>query len=292
MSSRTSGVNGTSSASPKLPAIETDLFRIYPPLKAKKNEEDASSDSNSVLKASYPASSSSDKNQSKQDTSDDISAAEPIMSDDPYVAAIQLRYPENYVISMKNHMSLRGVKNTTIMTTPEEMEKLFQSIISLGEADDESDDDDKKLSSSALHNVINSEELLGAGMVTEIDVTPYKAISIDKYIYSKDKEDAYVKSTRTANNFLVMGQDEKFKLNFGSATDIKKLDLRQSAIRRTLRFYEKEFNKLLKRVSKLEEELVEVEYRVYANEKKIEYLASLHDIGDIDSEAGVPPFKS
>ena len=71
-------------------AMETELFKVWPPLKIKPNIPTGWS-----------------------------------VSSEPDIARIQLTYPFNFVFSVKDHKTLRGVSNFTIMCTPEEILKIF-----------------------------------------------------------------------------------------------------------------------------------------------------------------------
>lgn len=52
------------------------------------------------------------------------------LSEENDIAKIQETYPKNLVISLKDHLTLRGVGNSTVMLTPDQLARLVQSVLS------------------------------------------------------------------------------------------------------------------------------------------------------------------
>lgn len=237
-------------------AIETDLFRVFPPLETKEKEEGGDEEKKKEKEKQ--------KEEEKGKTRDEIIKLRlerykdnENLSKDLNIAIIQVLYPENFVITLKNHLALRGVKNTTFMTTPEELEKLLQA--SSGSGSDSDDGKDKKKKKKDPHAHANS---LSAPMNRDNDIVLgaddeddeyddleedsfYSTIDIDECLNSTEDINSFLGKTETASLSTIKDEDGNCKLNLATFTDTKILEIKHKHVVEVLRLYEDTINDLI-----------------------------------------------
>ena len=236
-------------------AIETDLFRVFPPLETKEKEEGGDEEKKKEKEKQ--------KEEEKGKTRDEIIKLRlerykdnENLSKDFNIAIIQVLYPENFVITLKNHLALRGVKNTTFMTTPEELEKLLQA--SSGGGSDSDDGKDKKKKKKDPHAHANSlsapmngdnDVVLGDAEDDEYDDLEeqsfYNTIDIDECLNSTEDINSFLGKTETASLSTIKDEDGNCKLNLATFTDVKILEIRHKHVVEVLRLYEDTINNLI-----------------------------------------------
>ena len=261
-------------------AIETDLFRAYPPLEPKDREESSSEEREREQERGLTREELIRKRLRKYQ-------GNPNLSSNPDIAVIQVLYPTNFVITLKNHLSLRGVKNSTIMTTPEELEKLLKP--SSGASSDSDDGVNKKRRRKNPHTQSLSMSLNKNDIVLGTDDDPlipedqlyYDTIDIDKYLNSTDDIVSFLEKTETSSNATIKDEDGNCKLNIASYIDAKVLDIKHKHTVQVMRLYEDKINDLIVDTTDLKDLLDEYKGLVAYLLEAVERLdRELHELED------------